>query len=65
MAGFNLSFKDVFSTSKFKQFLAVCVASDSNVENETYLYNKNVQLEKIYDTVFINNSAGEYTPTLM
>jgi hypothetical protein len=38
MARFKATFQGCLFASKFKQFLAVCIASDSNVENEAYLY---------------------------
>jgi hypothetical protein len=60
MAGFNLSFKVVFFASKFKQFLAACVASDSNVENETYLYNYDISQKS---PLFLSGAVvGEYPP---
>jgi hypothetical protein len=38
MAEIKSTFQGRLFTSKFKNFLAVCVASDGNVENEAYLY---------------------------
>jgi hypothetical protein len=38
MAEFKSTFQGRLFTSKFKKILAVCVASDGNVENEAYLY---------------------------
>jgi hypothetical protein len=43
MARFKSTFQGRLFTSKFIKILAVCVASDSNVENKAFLYSQNGQ----------------------